>query len=291
MSAKSWIMVAVAIAVAAATYFTLETIAPHRPAETGGSRLVSADDVFQGATAADEDATQTVQAEVAQPLDEADKALLAPSTEIAAGEVPAEDTATDVQTDAVDDEAADGLTDEAAEETVDDTADTATPEPTPSPTATPAPTPTATATPTATPKPTATPAQTERPASSPAAAAPKPATKPAATPAQRLTQWWAPESDTRLSIVYAGSAAYTRALVVLFNGDFDNVAAAQQHLSVVDATGKPVKGTWEIGANNKRMLLFPVAKVGTYTVTVGADLADRNGRKLGTEQKGPVHVR
>jgi predicted DNA-binding protein with PD1-like motif len=38
------------------------------------------------------------------------------------------------------------------------------------------------------------------------------------------------------------------------------------------------------------MLLFPVPRAGTYTVHVGAELADSNGRRLGGELKGPVRV-
>ena len=76
----------------------------------------------------------------------------------------------------------------------------------------------------------------------------------------------------------------------MLNGAFDDTASAEQNVRVTDAAGKTVAGKWQIGANNKRMLLFPVDKAGTYTVSVKADLTDRGGRKLGKAQKGPVRV-
>jgi hypothetical protein len=91
-------------------------------------------------------------------------------------------------------------------------------------------------------------------------------------------------------VVYAGSAAYTRAIVLMFNGSFADAAVVQRHLRVTDAAGRTVPGNWEIGASNRRMLLFPVPRAGTYTVHVGAELADSNGRRLGGELKGPVRV-
>lgn len=122
----------------------------------------------------------------------------------------------------------------------------------------------------------------------PASAAQIPAAKP--KPAAKLTQWWGTESDARLSIVYAGSAAYTRAIVLMFNGAFDDTESAVHNVRVADAAGKAVKGAWQIGANNKRMLLLPVNKTGTYTVTVSGGLTDRTGRTLGKTLSGPVLV-
>lgn len=145
--------------------------------------------------------------------------------------------------------------------------------------------------PTTEPTPEPTPEPYVAPAEEPAAPAATPApVKPAPKKPQKLTQWWGPESDTQLSVVYAGSAAYTRAIVLMLNGAFDDTASAEQNLRVTDAAGKAVAGKWQIGANNKRMLLFPVDKAGTYTVSVKADLTDRTGRKLGKAQKGPVRV-
>jgi hypothetical protein len=280
MAVKGWTMAAVAVAVAAGTYFTLETVFP--PSQTGevDLRVVSPDSVFgNGAAGADaDDVPDTAVAELAPAktpdandlaLDEAmapsedqlavtDEALAADAPEPTA--TPGSDVVADI--DAADEAGADTLATSEDDELAE------------APPATPAPT--------ATPKPAAVVAATPRPTARPV---------PARTPEARVTQWWGPESEASLSLIYAGSASYTRAIVLMFNGAFQDAGAAQQHLQVRDASGKAVSGSWQVGASNRRMLLFPVAQTGLYTVSVGGGLADQNGRTLGKAQQGPVRVK
>ncbi|WP_370305017.1 hypothetical protein [Sinimarinibacterium flocculans] len=300
MAAKGWTMTAVAIAVAAGTYFTLETLYP--PSKNGDVdlRLVPPEAVFGSSlqtdvaqTAMADDAPAVAEREPAATPDTAD-GMTDPLPDAVdgtadgeyglAGEAPTDDTAEDAEDSDAGFEDAPPAEDAAPADTETAPADAqavapaTTSAPTPKP---PAPTPTPTAAPTAAPTPAATPRPT--PAATPRATASAPA-------AARLTQWWGPEADGRLSVVYAGSAAYTRAIVLMFNGAFADASSAQQHLRVRDAAGKAVEGRWEVGTSNRRMLLFPVARTGTYTVTVGGGLADRDGRTVGNPLQGPVRV-
>ncbi|SFF32794.1 hypothetical protein SAMN04488120_102197 [Fontimonas thermophila] len=269
MNTKGLIMSVVAVAVAAATYFGLEFAFPPVEEEHPGlARLAPVEEVFAG----------TLQAPSAPAHDE--------PTAPAENQVPEASADAQAIDDAVSavDEASAGTEPPVTESeslTVSEPAPAVpaeSEEPRPQPAAQ-----SATATPPSTPEDTA-----------PAAAPGKPATQP--TPGKKakkpevITQWWGPESPTQLSLVYAGSAAYTRAIVLMFNGAFDDAAAAAAHLRVTDANGKTVNGSWQIGANNKRMLLFPVNKPGIYTVSVGDGLSDRQGRKIAKALKGPVRV-
>lgn len=153
------------------------------------------------------------------------------------------------------------------------------------------------------PAPAPAPAAPAKPAPAPAAAKPaqkksepvaKPkaasSTKPApAAPAQ--TAWWASdEAPQNLSLVYAGSASYTRAVALLFNGIFQDTVSADAHLRVEDAQGKRLEGRWQISAGNSRMLVFPVSRAGTYVVKVGTGLADGAGRSPARALQGPVSI-
>jgi hypothetical protein len=267
MSAKGWTMTVAAVAVAAGTYFTLDTIYPPQKEQVQGPELAPVDAVFSRSLPADvalAPALQSTPDAAGGEAESAAESAESPSVAVAdagdAAQVLAEDGPES------------GAVEQAEPE--------ATPSAAPTPSAVPIPTPRPT------PAPTATPAA--RATSAPAAG--RPTAAPAAAPAQRVTQWWGPESADRLSVVYAGSAAYTRAIVLMFNGAFADAAAVQRHLRVTDANGRTVAGSWEIGASNRRMLLFPVPRAGNYTVFVGADLADGNGRRLGSELKGPVRV-
>lgn len=275
MVAKVLMVTVASAAVAAATYFALNAKYPQHQAESASADSGDVQAVFAGtldpnATADSDTATVAVAAEP----------VTAETVEVAAADgdtteaAPAEDVAAPA-------------TEPSPEASIAPTAEP-TAEPTPEPTVEPTPAPTVAPTPAPTAAPTKAPAATPKPAA-PAASAAKPASKPAA-PKAAITQWWGTPSDQRLSLTYAGSAAYTRAIVLMFNGDFDDAGKAASSLSVVDANGKPVAGTWQLGSANKRMLLFPVSQNGVYKVSVGAALADRTGRSLGTPLQGPVQV-
>lgn len=141
------------------------------------------------------------------------------------------------------------------------------------------------------------------PAPEPAPAPVKPAAKPkpapktaAAAPAAPkgktgtgIQQWWNGDIEGELSLVYAGSAAYKQAIVLLFNGPFDTTDSVNQNVSVKDGSGK-VSGSWEISSNNKRMVIFQVPKSGRYQVTVNKGVKDRTGKALKKGLQGPVYV-
>ncbi len=276
MSAKGWTMTVAAVGVAAGTYFTLGAIYPPQKEKVKGPELAPVDAVFS------------------RTLPQNGAATAGATPRAAPDAAAATEASVDAGYDtgyAADDDSDLALSDDRyADEPEPEPEPEPAPTPAPAATAAPAPSPTAAATV----RPVETPSATAAPAPRPATAA-APAAKPAApiataAPAQPVTRWWGPESPERLSVVYAGSAAYTRAIVLMFNGAFADAAAAQQHLRVTEASGKTIAGTWEVGASNRRMLLFPVPRSGSYTVHLGADLADSNGRRLGSELKGPVRV-
>lgn len=148
---------------------------------------------------------------------------------------------------------------------------------------------------TETPSASESPAASETVAAASEAAAPAPAKprKPKAATAPRadaLAQWWpsAPTSG-RLNLLYAGQAAQSPAIALLFDSVFADATAAGSAIRVVDDQGRTVGGSWEL-ASNRRLLLLK-AKPGRYTLVVGADLANQRGQTLGTELHGPVYVR
>ncbi|WP_421794019.1 hypothetical protein [Hydrocarboniphaga effusa] len=142
---------------------------------------------------------------------------------------------------------------------------------------------------------TSAPAPAE-PSAEPAAAPSEPAAKPSkpksttAPRADALAQWW-PSAPTpgRLNLLYAGQAAQSPAIALLFDSVFADTAAAGNAIRVVDGQGKTVSGSWEL-ASNRRLLMLK-AKPGRYTIVIGADLANQRGQTLGTELHGPVYVR
>ena len=151
------------------------------------------------------------------------------------------------------------------------------------------------------------------PATEPApapAAEPAPAPEPAAAPVEKPKKarvastgkssksssgssakvWWPAAKDDKLSLVYAGSASFKKAVVLMFNGAFFKPDGIDANLKVTDKSGKTVSGSWEIGENNRRMLVFPVSAAGTYKVSIAGGLTDNKGRKLGSKLSGPVQV-
>jgi hypothetical protein len=272
MSAKALTMSAVAVAVAAGTYFGLETLYPQQHEKAVVAETVSPDDIFgkplappSPDAAVDETVSsgETIPAEAAIDARTAEIAASEPEHADDASEPPVEDMAAT--------EVADS--DDAMQMPVESE-----PEPPPTPEPTPA----------ATPEPTFAP--TPAPPATKAPAPAKPASKPIAR-APKLTQWWEPVDDTRLSLLYAGSAAYKRAIVLMFNGAFDGISSAAQNITITDAGGSRVVGRWEVGANNKRMLVFPVENSGIYTVSIDGHLSDRDNRPLERSLRGPVNVR
>ncbi|WP_051101804.1 hypothetical protein [Solimonas variicoloris] len=269
---KGWKIAALAVVVGVGTYVGLELLLPHHKTEVTLEGLLPADTVFSGTLQSPAD----VAAATATPgAAQAGAAETAPSG-------PAVNT---------DDAAAPAAPSGATE--------TATAPPAPE--AEPAPaTEVAAAAPAAAPEPApaaateAAPAPAEKPAAAKPAAKARPApAKKAGADAKRdlnASPWWQSGSGSGLQIVYAGSAAYRRAVVVMGNGPFGDAGSANQHIRVLDANGKRVAGSWEVSANNKAMLLFPVARNGRYQLVVDAGLADAQNRTLGQSLKGSVQV-
>lgn len=103
--------------------------------------------------------------------------------------------------------------------------------------------------------------------------------------------WWPAAKDDKLSLVYAGSASFKKAVVLMFNGAFFKPDGIDANLKVTGKNGKAVSGSWEIGENNRRMLVFAVPAAGTYKVSIAAGLTDSKGRKPAKAISGPVVVK
>jgi hypothetical protein len=273
MNIKALMLAAVSIVLAAATFFILRAIAPQRHVEQ--ERVMTGptvDQVFAGqlALAEIEDSAPPPTAPPPPPAEE-----LMPSEEMASPDSAGIDSA---GTDAAGDGDIDTGLDAAAPET-----EAAMPSEQPEP-AEPvsAPAPVTAAAPAAAPAAATAPAASEAPA-------PKPS-KPRSSKPAKAVNWWGAESPTGLSLVYAGSAAYRKAVVLMFNGSFNAADAVNGSVKVTDASGKTVSGSWELSEKNPRMLVFPVKKGGTYKVVVNSGLKDRNNRALEKTLQGPVTV-
>jgi hypothetical protein len=284
MNKRFLTLVGVATVLSAGTYFGLTILKPHVREETKVADVTSPDQVFSASVSAPEAASGTEPA-----------AATAAPAEAAATVAPA-DTAVQPAADAA-------------------SAAPAAPAAEPAAAAPPAETKTAAAEPAAAPEPAAPEPAAAEPApaaAEPAAAAPAEATMPAekpkksahkksaptttthkggSNPAAASKVWWPAENANKLSLVYAGQASFKKAIVLLFNGAFFKTDSVNSNLKVTDKNGKTVSGHWDLGENNRRMLVFPVAAAGTYKVSVGSGLIDNKGRKLGARLSGPVQIR
>ncbi len=155
--------------------------------------------------------------------------------------------------------------------------------------------------PAAEPAPAPAPAAEEAPAPAPVAEAapvekPKKAKKNPAHAAYKAAKsdapkvWWPAEKADKLSLQFAGPASYKQAVVLMFNGAFFKADSVNANIKVTNKAGKAVAGTWELGANNLHMVVFPVSAAGTYKVSIAPGLTDNKGRKLGAKLSGPVVV-
>lgn len=129
-----------------------------------------------------------------------------------------------------------------------------------------------------------------------AAPTPKPSSKPSSkppmpksAPAEARTAWWPAKAPGKLNLVYAGEASFTKAIVLLFDGPFDNGDSANQHVKVTTGGGETVKGKWLVATGNPRMLLFNVGP-GLYRLDVGSGMTDKDGRAISAASGGLVFV-
>ncbi|WP_051277862.1 hypothetical protein [Solimonas flava] len=278
---KGWKIAALAVVIGVGTYAVLKLLLPHHKTEVTLEGLIPADTVFSG--------TLQSPAEVAA-------ATATPGAE-QAGAAEASASGPAVNTDDAAAPAAEAPAAEAATAAADSAAPAPEAEPAPA-TEVAAATPPAEAEPKPAPAAEAAPAPAEPPAAASPVAKARPA--PAKTAAKKAgadgkrdlnaSPWWQSGSSSGLQIVYAGSAAYRRAVVVMGNGAFGDAGSANQHIRVLDGNGKRVSGSWEVSSNNKTMLLFPVARNGRYQLVIDGGLADAQNRTLGQSLKGSVQV-
>ena len=93
----------------------------------------------------------------------------------------------------------------------------------------------------------------------------------------------------KLNLTYAGSASFTKAIVLMFDGTFENATAANEHIKVTNKAGKPVEGQWLVAKGNPQMLLYSVPP-GVYSVAVGEGLTDKGNRAIAAAASGAVFV-
>lgn len=270
MNQKFLKLAGAATALSVGTYVALTLIKPHHPEEVKVADVIPAEQVFAG--------TLNTSGDTATPAAAATEPAPAPAATTEAASAPAAEAPVsapaEAATAAAEQPAPSAAAEPASEAAVVQAAAPAqaTPEPAPEPAAAPAPKP-------------------RKPA--PARRAPSHAT--AGTVKQTagssgLKAWWPEEKPDQLSLVYAGPAAFKKAVVLIFNGAFFKTDSATENLKVLDSKGQAVAGEWELGPNNRRMLVFPVSTGGKYTVVVGAGLADNSGRKLANRLSGGVLV-
>jgi hypothetical protein len=290
MNKKILTLAAVIAVVSVGTYVVLTLVKPHNHEEAKVADVYSSDQIFAGKldpNAPDETPTNGAATTSGSPAAASAPAEATPATNTEAA--PAVATAADAAPAASADTMATPVE-----------AGGATPAAAPA-TAAPAQQQVAAAEPA--PAPASTPPPSAEPAPAPATAEPAPAVKPAPAPkpkhvakkktgggAASTKAWWPAENPDQLSLVYAGSASFKKAVVLLFNGAFFKPDSANANIKVTDSKGAAVSGSWEPGENNRRMLVFPVSANGTYKISVGADLTDSKNRKLGKALKGAVTV-
>lgn len=121
------------------------------------------------------------------------------------------------------------------------------------------------------------------------AIAPARRAKPRAVPDSAKKVWWPAPMSGKLNLTYAGEAAFTGAIALLFDGAFENTDSVNRNIEVKDRRGRAVKGTWLV-STNRQMVLFGAAP-GLYSISLGTGLADKGGRTLSASSEGHVFVR
>lgn len=267
--------VIVSAVVSVGTYFGLSYLKPYKPEAAAVFETPTAEEVLGGTMNAGEPAATTF-----------DPASELPATTAVAEAAPSETTEpvpVDESTPLPEasSEPAEAPVAEAAAESAPVEVAAAEPEPAPAPEPEPAA------------EPMPEPAPVDEPAPKPKAASKPKTKKPAASmkAEKAILPWWGTAGADELGVVYAGSAAYKKAVVLIFNGAFDNAEGLSQNVEVQNASGQKVEGTWELSANNKRMASFEVPGAGRYKVIVNAGLADRSSKALPRQLAGEVLIK
>lgn len=293
MNVKPLVLAGVATAVSVVTFVTLNLVAPISHATAAPDQGVTADQVFAGsvdapgASAPESGQLAAEPIEVAQADTGAEASIAAVEAAPSESPAPAGEPAPvavggSCAVSPVDPNAAPvvvkaaGLPETAAAETAPAAAEPA-PEPVPVTASEPAPAP-----------------EMAAPVFEEAAPAPKPKPKPKSrapkkTPEEAKVAWWPAKTAGKLNINYAGEASFTKAIVIMFDGAFDNADSANQHIKVTPKQGGKVNGKWLVAEGNKQMLLLNVAP-GLYTVEVGEGLTDKGNRGVAAAATGAVFV-
>lgn len=122
-----------------------------------------------------------------------------------------------------------------------------------------------------------------------AVAAPRARPKRNRVPVGANKVWWPAKADGRLNLLYAGEAAFTGAIALLFDRSFGSSESANRSIRVRTGSGEIVQGRWAV-SRNPQMLLFP-ATPGVYHISVGPELADSAGNTVSAPSAGAVVVR
>lgn len=138
--------------------------------------------------------------------------------------------------------------------------------------------------------PVAAAAPTPAPRKAPPPPAPR-AAKPNPRPSDaELVAWWPEPEAGKLNLRFAGEAAFTQAIVLLFDGSFDQADSINEHVVVKTREGRRVRGQWMVNVQNDRMALFNSGP-GTFKVSVSNGIEAGDGRTLSTDSEGLVYVK
>lgn len=145
------------------------------------------------------------------------------------------------------------------------------------------------------------PAPVEQPVEKPAAkvaekpAAAEPAPAPAPAPkaeAEAIKPWWpdpATLPDTQLKLISATQVKGQPAIALLFATPI-NLESLKAQARVATSAGTMAAGEWGVG-KTPRLAVFKSVDPGRYTVILRPQLADAEGRTLGTLLRGPVDIK
>lgn len=108
-------------------------------------------------------------------------------------------------------------------------------------------------------------------------------------PAETKLVWWPAATPGTLNLTYAGSASFTKAIALVFDGAHADGSKASDHIKVTTQEGQAVSGRWLVAQGNPRMLLYSVPP-GVYRVSVDAGMSDKGDRTVATASSGLVYV-
>lgn len=100
--------------------------------------------------------------------------------------------------------------------------------------------------------------------------------------------WWPAQDASKLNILRAGPAEFSKAITLLTDGSFDSAESANRNIEVSNGQGAAVPAQWKVAASKKLLILG--VPPGRYTVKIGAGLKDASGKAVSAASSGPVHI-